>query len=102
VPVPDNVLDSILKLVHSTRPDNPLAGDYVKRYVAWGAGPRASQNLTRAAKALTLLRGNASASIEEVRETARPVLRHRVIPNYNATGEGITVEHIIDHLLESV
>ena len=102
VPVPDNVLDYILTLVHSTRPDNELAGDYIRRYVEWGAGPRASQNLTRAAKGLALLRGNPGASVEEVRQAAKPVLRHRIIPNYNATGEGIDVERIIDHLLESV
>ncbi|MDD5349806.1 MAG: MoxR family ATPase [Chthoniobacteraceae bacterium] len=102
VPVPDNVLQYILKLTHGSRPDAAEAGAYVKQYVAWGAGPRASQNLTRAAKALALLRGNPAASVEEVREVARAVLRHRIIPNYNATGEGISVEQIIDHLLETM
>ncbi len=100
MPVPDHVLDYILKLVQSTRPNSPIADDYIKRFVAWGAGPRAAQNMTRAAKALALLRGNPAATIEEVRESARPVLRHRVIPNYNATGEGISVETIVDHLLQ--
>lgn len=99
VPVPDHVLDYALKLVHSSRPNNELADDYVKQYVAWGAGPRASQNLTRAARALAMLRGNPAASIEDVQEVAKPVLRHRVIPNYNATGEGISVETIVEHLL---
>ena len=102
LPVPDHVLDYILRLVHSSRPDSELADDYIKQYIAWGAGPRASQNLTRAAKAMALLRGNPAASVEEVRDVARPVLRHRVIPNYNATGEGITVEDVVGHLLESV
>jgi MoxR-like ATPase len=101
VPVPDHVLDYILKLVHTSRPGAEPATDYVKRYVAWGAGPRACQNLTRAARALAMLRGSPAATVEEVRDVARPVLRHRVIPNYNATGDGITVEHIIDHLLEN-
>ena len=78
------------------------ADPFIKQYVEWGAGPRASQNLTRAAKALALLRGQPAASIEEVREVAKPVLRHRVIPNYNATGEGISVERIVEHLLEIV
>ena len=100
VPMPDHVLDYILRLVHATRP--AAADEYIKQYVAWGAGPRASQNLARAAKALALLRGQSAASVEEVAAVARPVLRHRVIPNYNATGEGITVERIIDHLLEKV
>ena len=102
VPVPDHVLDGILKLVHTSRPDSELADDYIKQYVAWGAGPRASQNLTRAAKALALLRGNAAASLEEVHEMAKPVLRHRIIPNYNATGEGITVEQIVEHLVDTL
>ncbi len=100
VPVPDHALDFILKLVHASRPNSPAADDYIQRYVAWGAGPRASQNLTRAAKALALLRGRPAVSVAEVREVARPVLRHRVIPNYNATGEGITAEAIVGHLLE--
>jgi MoxR-like ATPase len=100
VPVPANVLDSILDLVHASRPEAPQADDFIRKYVAWGAGPRASQNLTRAAKALALLRGNPAASIEEVRAMARPVLRHRVIPNYNATGEGVSAEHLVDHLLK--
>jgi len=102
IPVPDNVLDTILRLVHASRPDSELADDFVRKYVAWGAGPRASQTLTHAAKAVALLHGNPAASVEEVREVAPPVLRHRVIPNYNATGDGITSEDIIQHLLESV
>jgi MoxR-like ATPase len=102
VPVPENVLNTILKLVHASRPDSELADDFIKQYVAWGAGPRASQNLTRAAKAMALLRGNPATSIEEVREIAAPVLRHRIIPNYNATGDGITAEDIVKHLLESI
>jgi len=102
VPVPDHVLDAILKLTHATRPNTEHADEYVNQYVEWGAGPRASQNITRAAKALALLRGNPAASIEEVREVALPVLRHRVIPSYNATGEGISVEQIVQHVVEGV
>ncbi len=98
VPIADHVVEYVAKLVHATRPTSTLADEFIKKYVAWGAGPRASQNLTLAAKAIALLRGNATASVEEVREAALPVLRHRVIPNYNATGEGISVEKIIEHL----
>jgi len=98
VPVPDHVLDAVIRMVNATRPNSPLAGDYVKRYVAWGAGPRASQTMTSAAKALALLRGQSAASMEEVRAVMKPVLRHRVIPNYNATGEGVTVDQIIEKL----
>ena len=99
VPLPDNVKRAILNLTHSSRPASPLADDYVKKYVSWGAGPRAAQALVRAARALALLRGRDSASIEEVKAAAPSVLRHRIIPNYNATGEGISVEDIIGHLL---
>jgi len=102
VPVPDNVLDNVLKLATMSRPGSALSDDYVNEYVGWGAGPRASQNMIRASKALALLRGNAAASMEELLEVAKPVLRHRIIPNYNATGEGVDVEMIIEHLLEKV
>mgnify|MGYP002642081128 CR=1 FL=1 len=102
VPVPGHVLDAVLKLTHSSRPESDLADDFIKQYVAWGAGPRASQNLTRAARALAFLNGQPAASLEELRQVALPVLRHRVIPNYNATGEGVSVEQIIEHILEAL
>jgi MoxR-like ATPase len=99
VPLPDNLKRSILHLTHASRPQSALADDYIKKYVAWGAGPRASQTLVRATKALALLRGREAASPEEMQAVAAAVLRHRIIPNYNATGEGISVEDIIKHLL---
>jgi len=99
IPAPDHVMDYILNLVHSTRPESERATDFVRKYVAWGAGPRASQNLTKAAKALALLNGNPLISIGDVNKIAPAVLRHRIIPNYNATGEGITVDDIINELL---
>jgi MoxR-like ATPase len=102
VPVPDHVLETILRTVNATRPNSPLAGDFVKRYVAWGAGPRASQTMTNASKALALLRGQSAASLEEVRTVMKPALRHRVIPNYNATGEGVTVDEIIAKLEDAL
>lgn len=100
MPMPEHVLDDILKIVHSSRPDSDLSDDYIKKYVSWGAGPRASQNITLAAKALALLNGNQMASMEEVHEVVPSVLRHRVIPNYNATGDGVMVEDIISHLMK--
>ena len=100
VPLPDNVIKYILKVVHKSRPNTEAASEFVNNYVDYGAGPRASQCLARAARALALLRGNSSASVEEVRDVALPVLRHRVIPNYNATGEGISVENVISELLK--
>lgn len=102
VPLPESVVQSILNLVHSTRPDSPLATPEVKNFLAYGAGPRASQCLARAARALALLRGKPSASIDEVRAAALPVLRHRLIPNYNATGEGVSTDDIIRKLTQLV
>jgi MoxR-like ATPase len=102
VPLPDSVIRSILELVHSTRPDSGFATTDVKNYLAYGAGPRASQCLARAARALALLRGNSSASVEEVRAVALPVLRHRIIANYNATGEGVSTDAIITKLISSL
>ena len=99
VPVPDHVTKAVLKLTHMSRPDNALADEFVKNYVAWGAGPRASQSLVRAARALALLRGQSAASMEELKAVAAPVLRHRILPNYNATGDDISVEKIISHLI---
>jgi MoxR-like ATPase len=100
IPIPEHVLDYILKFVYSTRPGN--GNDFIDKYVAWGAGPRASQNLTRAAKTIALLRGRPVISEEEVKDAILPVLRHRIIPSYNAIGEGITVETIIEHLLKQM
>lgn len=99
VALPDNVVQYILKVVHRSRPHTEGASDFVNNYVDYGAGPRASQCLAKASRALALLRGRSAASIEEVKDVALPVLRHRVIPNYNATGEGISVEDIIGKLL---
>ena len=102
VPVPDHVLDYALRLVQASRPAAAGADDYVRKYVAWGAGPRASQNFVRAARALALLRGQPAASAQEIRDLALPILRHRIIPNYNATGEGIAADAIVTHLLDTV
>ncbi len=100
IPVPDHVLDTILRITNASRPASDLSDDYVRKYVEWGAGPRASQALTLAAKASALLRGEPAASLEDVADIAPPVLRHRVLPSYNATGEGVSVEEIVTHLLK--
>lgn len=102
VPVPDHVLEYALRLVQASRPAAGGADEYVRKYVAWGAGPRASQNFVRAARALALLRGQPAASAQEIRDLALPILRHRIIPNYNATGEGIVADAIVTHLLDTV
>lgn len=99
VPVPDNVLEYAVRLVHKTRPSNNNAPDAAKQYVAYGAGPRASQYLILGAKAHALLNGKYSPDIEDVKAMALPVLRHRIVRNYTAEAEGIQQETLIKQLL---
>ena len=99
IPVPDNVVDYAVNLVNSTRPNLDTTSEYVKQYVDWGAGPRASQNLILAAKAHAAIKGKYSPDIEDVKAVAYGILRHRIIKNYKAEAEGITEEAIITHLL---
>ena len=99
VPVPDNVVEYAVKLVNSTRPNLETASDYVKQYVDWGAGPRASQNLILAAKAHAAVNGKYSPDIEDVQKVAYGILKHRIIKNYKAEAEGISEEIIIGKLL---
>jgi MoxR-like ATPase len=99
IPVADNVIEYAVTLVSKTRPDSPLSTDFVKNYLDWGAGPRASQNLILAAKAHAAFNGKFSPDIEDVKAVAIGILRHRIIKNYKADAEGITEEIIIDKLL---
>ena len=91
-----------MAITTASRPKDPTADDYVRKYVAWGAGPRASQHLVTAAKASALLDGRPTPEVSDLKRIAAPVLRHRIIPNYNALGEGIESDAIIKHLLENV
>ena len=99
IPVADNVIEYAVALVGKTRPDSPLTNDFVKNYVDWGAGPRASQNLILAAKTHAAFNGKYSPDIEDVKAVAVGILRHRIIKNYKADAEGITEEIIIGKLL---
>lgn len=99
VPVPDNVVEYAVGLVHKTRPGIVNATDVAKQYVAYGAGPRASQYLVLGAKCNAILNGKYSPDIEDVKAMALPVLRHRVLRNYKAEAEGITQETLIKQLL---
>lgn len=99
IPVADNVIEYAVQLVSKTRPDNKLANDFVKNYLDWGAGPRASQNLILAAKANAAFSGKFSPDIEDVQAVAVGILRHRIIKNYKADAEGISEEMIILKLL---
>ncbi len=98
IPVADNVIEYAVTLVSKTRPTNELATDYIKNYIDWGAGPRASQNLILAAKAHAAFNGKFSPDIEDVKAVAVGILRHRVVKNYKADAEGITIEQIIKQL----
>jgi MoxR-like ATPase len=86
-------------LVTKTRPDSNLATDFIKNYIDWGAGPRASQNLILAAKANAAFNGKFSPDIEDVKAVAEGILRHRVVKNYKADAEGLSVEAIIAKLV---
>lgn len=99
VPVADNVIEYAVTLVTKTRPDSSLASDYIKNYIDWGAGPRASQNLILAAKAHAAFHGKFSPDIEDVKAVAEGILRHRVVKNYKADAEGLSIEKIIGQLL---
>lgn len=99
IPVADNVVEYAVGLVSKTRPNNPLSNEYVRNYIDWGAGPRASQNLILAAKTHAVFNGKFSPDIENVKAIAEGILRHRIIKNYKADAEGITEEMIISKLL---
>jgi len=99
IPVPENVVEYAVKLVNSTRPGLDSASDFVKQYIDWGAGPRASQNLILGAKAHAAVHGKFSPDIEDVQAIAMGILRHRIIKNYKAEAEGISEEDIIGKLL---
>lgn len=101
VPAADPVLDYAVRLARATRPDDS-APDFVRQWVTWGAGPRASQNLILAAKARALLQGRHHASAEDVAAVAPSVLRHRVLANFAAEAEGIHADDIVGRLLEVV
>ena len=98
VPVADNVIEYAVNLVSATRPGEN-AQDFINEWVDWGAGPRASQFLILGAKAKSILDGRPTADIDDVKSLALPVLRHRVLPNFNAEAEGVSVDDIISKLI---
>ena len=99
IPVADNVVEYAVKLVGKTRPDGAFATPEVKKYLSWGAGPRASQFLVLAAKAHAAINGKYSPDIEDVKAVALPILRHRIVRNYKADAEGMSVEKLVDSIL---
>lgn len=99
VPVADNVVEYAVKLVHKTRPNSELSDAVTNQYLEWGAGPRASQNLILAAKCNALINGKYSPDIEDVQAVALPILRHRIVRNFKAEAEGVSVGDIIKKLV---
>ena len=102
VPVPDHIYDTAVTLVRRTRPQEESTPDWIKRWVTWGAGPRAVQYLIRGAKAHAVLQGSYLVGTENIEAVARPVLTHRILTNFQAQTEGVNSPQIIDRLLEEI
>lgn len=99
LPVTDNVLQYAVGLVSKTRPNSDKAADVVKQYIEWGAGPRASQFILMAAKCHAAINGKYAPDIEDVKAVAKPILRHRLVKNYKAEAEGMSIDQIIESIL---
>lgn len=102
VPIAEHVVDYVVSLVNSSRPSMSDAPDFVKEWVNWGAGPRASQYLTLGGKARAIMHGRYHVAIEDIQAVAKPVLRHRILTNFRAEADGITSLDIIDRLLKFI
>ncbi len=106
IPVADHVIQYTLSLVRATRAPKRGVDDhrppFVQQYISWGAGPRASQNLIMAGKARAVLDGRTHVTVEDIAKVAHPVLRHRLMTNFNAQADGISTDDVIDRLLDSV
>ena len=106
IPVAEHVMQYALRLVRSTRQPSQsqvdIRPDFARKYLTWGAGPRASQYLILAAKARTLLNGRSHVELDDIREVAYPVLRHRLITNFNAEADGVTSDDLINRLIQEV
>ena len=99
LPITNNLLQYAVGLVAKTRPKSDKAADIVKEYIEWGGGPRASQYMIMAAKCHAAINGKYSPDIEDVKSVAKPILMHRLVKNYKAEAEGVSIEDIIDSIL---
>jgi len=102
VPVAQHMVDYAVDIVRATRPKEPPSPDFVKNWLAWGAGPRAAQNIVLTAKARAILHGRFAVTSDDIRAMVFPVLRHRIFTNFNADAEGVDVDQIIEKILEVV
>jgi MoxR-like ATPase len=101
VPVADTVIAYAVNVVTKTRPKHPAAPEFIRNWISWGAGPRASQYLILAAKTRAILDGRFTPDIEDVRKVVGPVLRHRIVPNFNAEADGVSTIQIVERLLQA-
>jgi MoxR-like ATPase len=99
VPVADNVIEYAVRLARRTRPRTDQAPQFIRDWLSWGAGPRASQYLILGAKARALLTGRHTPDVDDVQHMAGPVMRHRIVPNFNAEADGVTAIEIIERLV---
>ncbi len=102
VPASQHMIDYAVDLVRATRPREAPSPDFVKNWLAWGAGPRAAQNITLTAKARAIIQGRFAVTAEDIRTVAFPVLRHRIFTNFNADAEGVDVEQVIEKIIQTV
>jgi MoxR-like ATPase len=102
VPVPDYVIEYAVNMVRLTRPENTTVPAFIRDWVSWGAGPRASQYLILGAKTRAILDGRYAPSPEDVDAVSMPVLRHRIVTNFNAEADGVRTSDVIERLLKEV
>jgi MoxR-like ATPase len=102
VPVPDHVYDAVVDLVRASRPRANGAPEWVRKWVTWGAGPRAVQYLILGAKARAVLHGSYLVRMEDIEAVAQPVLTHRILTNFHAESENVTSQEIIRRLMEEM
>jgi MoxR-like ATPase len=102
VPCAEHVMRYAMSLARSTRPQLGTCPQFIRDYVSWGAGPRASQYLVLSAKARALLEGRYFVSIEDIQSVAHPVLRHRIVTNFTAEADGVSGDQIVDRLLQEL
>ena len=102
IPVSENVVQYAVNFVRSTRPKNDDAPDFIKEWLDWGAGPRASSFLILGSKAVAALDGRTTPEIADVQNIVKPILRHRIIANFNAEAENISTDDILEKLIESL
>ncbi len=102
VPVSDHIVDYAVTLTRATRPHEKDTPEFINNWLTWGAGPRAAQYLVLGAKARAITRGRLNVSVEDIKQMAKPVLRHRIITNFNADAEGVDPDTIIEKLLSAI